>query len=143
MNTDEKIGHAYTLSHYAAFADLELLDAICRIETLGDRMPSAMLQAFRAEAEKRGLVGTIDLAPAPARTVTRKEYNSARALLKHNGRHVLRWMPERIAQVFRALFAQPADNLAEKADFLAGYAKEGKTGTYGAQWTAYARRGAK
>ena len=61
----------------------------------------------------------------------------------HNGRYALRWMPERLAQAFRALLDAPADNLAEKADFLAGYAKEGKTGTYGAQWTAYARRGAR
>ena len=145
MNTDEKIGHAYTLSHYAAFEDLELLDAICRIETLGDRMPSAMLQAFRAEAEKRGLVGAVDLAQAPARTVTRSEHDKARALLRANGRYSLRWMPERIAQVFRALLDAPADGLAEKAQFLAGHhslAAPG-TGTMGAQWTAYARRGAK
>lgn len=78
-----------------------------------------------------------------SRTVTRSEHDKARALLRANGRYSLRWMPERIAQVFRALLDAPADNLAEKADFLASYAKEGKTGTYGAQWTAYARRGAK
>ena len=77
------------------------------------------------------------------RTVTRKEYANALALLNHNGRYALRWMPERIAQAFRALLDAPADNLAEKADFLAGYAKVGKTGTYGARWTASARRGAR
>lgn len=80
-----------------------------------------------------------------AQQISRTEYNSARALLRANGRYSLRWMPERIAQVFRALLDAPADDLTEKAQFLAGHhslAAPG-TGTMGAQWTAYARRGAK
>lgn len=80
-----------------------------------------------------------------SRTVTRSEHDKARALLRANGRYSLRWMPERVAQVFRALLDAPADDLTEKAHFLAGHhslAAPG-TGTMGAQWTAYARRGAK
>lgn len=79
-----------------------------------------------------------------AAQITRKEYDNARDLLNHNGRYALRWMPERIAQVFRALLDTPADDLAEKARFIADLKKRGeKVGTVGAQWTAYARRGAK
>jgi hypothetical protein len=59
--TIASIGHAYTTGDYSGLSDCQLLDAICRIETLGDKMPAAMLPEFEAEADKRNLRGDLGL----------------------------------------------------------------------------------
>jgi hypothetical protein len=48
--------NAYFTDDCSALDDSQLLDAICRIETLGDKMPAEMLPLFVAEADKRGLL---------------------------------------------------------------------------------------
>ena len=59
--------------------------------------------------------------PAGTRTpgVTRKEYDNARRLLSDNGRYALRFLPERVRLAMVALLDAPADQLREKAEFLA------------------------
>jgi hypothetical protein len=59
LNLDQHIGRAYTTSDFSEMSDFQLLDAICRIETLGSRMPAAMLPEFEAEADKRNLRGDL------------------------------------------------------------------------------------
>lgn len=123
LNLDQKIGDAYISRDFSGLADLDLLDAICRIETLGKNMPAAMLGMFRKEAEKRGLVGALDLtqARAPgyrAAGVTRAEYDNARKLISDNGRYALRFLPERVRLVLLATLESKPDQLAEKAASL-------------------------
>lgn len=75
MNLDQLIGAAYVTKEFAALSDCVLLDCICRIETLRKNMPDDMLAAFEAEADKRGLIGKLDLsdleAPVAAPMITR------------------------------------------------------------------------
>lgn len=60
MNLDQLIGAAYVTQDFSALHSNTLLDCISRIEVLGCSMPENMLTTFRAEAEKRGLVGAMD-----------------------------------------------------------------------------------
>lgn len=62
MNLDQLIGAAYVTQDFSALHSDTLLDCICRIEVLGGSMPENMLTTFRAEADKRGLVGALDFA---------------------------------------------------------------------------------
>ena len=55
MNLDQLIGAAYVTKDFTCLNDYNLLDCICRIETLGRNMPENMLVSFQAEADKRGL----------------------------------------------------------------------------------------
>lgn len=61
MNLDQLIGAAYVTKAFNAIGDCILLDCICRIETLGKSMPDEMLVVFQAEANRRGLIGELDL----------------------------------------------------------------------------------
>lgn len=76
--------------------------------------------------------------------ITRREYKNARRLMRDNGRYSLRWMPERVAQVFRALLAQAGDDLQEKARFLEPYGDRGLfgSGELGARWNYHAWKAA-
>ena len=67
--------------------------------------------------------------------VTRVEYRTARGIVRQNGRYALRWLPERVAGFMRGLLDMGADELQQKADFLAAY---GESGTMGARWNHYA-----
>lgn len=78
-------------------------------------MAPADLQVVNEEDGTRRTVADII-----GRTVTRKEYNGARRLLRDNGRYSLRWMTSRVAAVMRQLQEAKPDDLAEKQAFFTG-----------------------
>lgn len=61
MNLDQLIGAAYVTQDFTFVGDDTLIECIGRIKLLGNSLPTEMLPAFQAEADKRGLLIKWDL----------------------------------------------------------------------------------